>query len=118
MRKRDVAAVVERLAPNLRRLRLVAGLTQEQLAEVAAVDVSYVQRVERGVAVNVTIAVLGAFARALVVDVVRLLRPGKPQPRAPGRPRSTRRRKDGASTAGAAAHGTAAAPGGPRGNKR
>lgn len=91
-RTRDVLRVVERVAPNLRKLRLKAALTQEGLAEAAGIDATYVQRLERGVPANITIAVLGALARALDVDVAKLLRPAKPVERPIGRPPLRRRR--------------------------
>jgi transcriptional regulator with XRE-family HTH domain len=48
----------------VRRLRLRAGLTQENLAELAGLDHTYVQAVER-VRTNFTIEVLVALADAL-----------------------------------------------------
>lgn len=86
LRTRDVMAIVDRLAPNVRRLRIGAGLTQEQLAEAAGIDSSYVQRIERGASTNITIAIVGALARALDVDVLQLLRSTRPVARAVGRP--------------------------------
>ena len=90
-READVLCVVERLAPNVRRLRRAAGMTQEALCEAAGVDVSYIQRLERGVPANVTIAVLGSLARALEVDVAKLLRPARVAVRPNGRPPQSKR---------------------------
>lgn len=45
------------------------------------------QRIERGVAANVTITILGALARALAADVAALLRPTRTMTRNVGRPR-------------------------------
>ena len=91
LRANDVLSVVGRIAPNLRKLRLAATMTQEGLAEAAGIDTSYVQRLERGAPANITVAVLGALARALQVDVVKLLRPVKAAARPVGRPRTKRR---------------------------
>jgi DNA-binding XRE family transcriptional regulator len=60
-RTSDVLTVVERLAPNLRKLRRAAKMTQEGLAEAAGIDASYVQRIERGVPVNATVAVVARW---------------------------------------------------------
>jgi transcriptional regulator with XRE-family HTH domain len=91
LRERDIAIVVARLAPNVRKLRIAARLTQERLAEEAGIDVSYVQRLERGVPANVTIAIVGALARALGADVSKLLRATRPVIRNVGRPRAARK---------------------------
>ena len=91
LRQQDIALVVARLAPNVRKLRIAAGFTQESLAEQAGIDVSYVQRLERGVPANVTIAIIGALARALGVDVAKLLRVARPLVRNVGRPRAPRK---------------------------
>ncbi len=91
LREQDIAIVVARLSPNARKLRIAAGLTQERLAERAGIDASYAQRLERGAPVNVTIAIVGALARALDADVSKLLRVARPAVRSAGRPRAPRR---------------------------
>ena len=57
---------------NLRQLRVEHGLSQERLALAAAIDRSYVGRVERG-SENVTISTLEILANVLGVPVSRLL---------------------------------------------
>jgi transcriptional regulator with XRE-family HTH domain len=61
------------IAWNLRRLRVVAGLSQEALAVDANVDRSYVGRLERGT-VNVGVDVLERIADALGCKVGDLFR--------------------------------------------
>jgi transcriptional regulator with XRE-family HTH domain len=63
--------VRQRIGWNLRRLRVVKGLSQERLALEAEIDRSYVGRVERGTE-NVTVGALEAFAAVLEVDVSAL----------------------------------------------
>jgi transcriptional regulator with XRE-family HTH domain len=77
------------LGGNVQRLRLKRGLTQEHLAELAIVDLSYAQRVERG-EINVTLSGLANFADALGVQPGVLLRAGKPPVIKRGRPRTKR----------------------------
>jgi len=77
------------LVANLRRMRERAGLTQEQTAERAGVDVTYVQKLERKGA-NVTLKALVSIAVALGCGVGDLLAPSGPvAKRRPGRPRKT-----------------------------
>ena len=57
----DAQALVAR---NLRRLRLLLGLSQEALAVDAGIDRTYVSRLERGLE-NPTVAVLARIATAL-----------------------------------------------------
>ena len=76
---------------NLRRLRVVQGLSQERLALAAGIDRAYVGRVERG-SENVTISTLAAMAKALSVPVAELLTEpaegaAQPQPLPAGRRR-------------------------------
>ena len=61
-----------RVARNVRRLRVEAGLSQEALAVDAEIDRTYVSRVERGLE-NPTIAVLERIARAVGADVVEMI---------------------------------------------
>lgn len=57
---------------NVRLLRAQAGLTQEQLAFEACIDLTYVGGIERGVR-NPSVMVLARLARALKVEPGRLL---------------------------------------------
>lgn len=77
------------LGGNVQRLRLKRGWTQEYLAELAGLDLSYTQRVERG-EVNLTLSSLANFADALAVQPGVLLRVGKPPVIKRGRPKSKR----------------------------
>ena len=61
-----------RVAHNVRRLRVLAGLSQEAFAVDAGIDRTYVSRVERGLE-NPTVAVLARVAKALGVDIVALV---------------------------------------------
>ena len=82
-----VDTVLRDIAANVRRTRLRRVLTQEKLAELSAVDIRYLQRIERGSA-NMSVAVLIGLANALEVKLTALFRPGKPPPPPkPGRPR-------------------------------
>lgn len=76
---------------NVQRQRLKRGWTQEQLAELTGLDLSYTQRVERG-EVNVTLGSLANFADALGVLPGALLRAGKPPIIKRGRPKLKRER--------------------------
>lgn len=74
---------------NLRRIRVEAGISQEQLAVDAGVDRTYVGRVERGIE-NPTVANLEKLADALSVHISALFmkpKPGerRPKPLPPGR---------------------------------
>src|SRR6188768_2599755 len=86
------------LGGNVQRLRLKRGWTQEYLAELAGLDLSYTQRVERG-EINLTLSSLANFADALAVQPAVLLRAGKPPVIRRGRPKS---KHTGAARAGAA----------------
>lgn len=77
--------VMQRVAANVRRLRVQAGLTQEEFSEAAGVAASYVKAVESGRA-NTTLDYLVKLATALDVDAARLLRRSKPLARPSGRP--------------------------------
>ena len=59
----------ELVAWNLRRLRVGKGLAQDALAVDAAIDRTYVSRLERNKE-NPTVAVLERIARALDVEIV------------------------------------------------
>jgi transcriptional regulator with XRE-family HTH domain len=73
------------LGGNVQRLRRKKRLTQQALAELAGLDLSYTQRVERG-QVNVTLGTLVTFADAFGVAPGALLKPGKPPVVRRGRP--------------------------------
>lgn len=64
--------VVKLLGVNVRRLRLAADLTQEQLAAEAGMERSYVSDLERGTR-NPSVAALGRIAEALQVEPHLLL---------------------------------------------
>jgi transcriptional regulator with XRE-family HTH domain len=77
----------QRVAWNIRRIRVKQGLSQEQLATDSSVDTSYVSRLERGLE-NPTIGTLGRIAAALGVSTADLLaktRGAKPKPLPGGR---------------------------------
>ena len=61
------------LGTNLRRSRLAAGKTQEQLAEEIGVSTIYLQGLERGRGENPTLRVLALLANALDASVSELL---------------------------------------------
>jgi transcriptional regulator with XRE-family HTH domain len=61
------------VARNIRRLRVVRGLSQEMLAVDAGIDRTYVSRLERGLQ-NPTVAVLEKLARALSSNIEELFR--------------------------------------------
>jgi transcriptional regulator with XRE-family HTH domain len=65
------------VAWNLRRLRVAADVSQEQLAVDADVDRTYVGRIERGVE-NPTVSNLDKLAAALDVHISEFFR--KPRP--------------------------------------
>ncbi len=61
-----------RVAHNVRRLRVIAGLSQEALAVDAAIDRTYVSRLERGLE-NPTVGVLERVAKAVNADIVDIV---------------------------------------------
>lgn len=65
-------ALRERFADNVRRLRRQKGMTQEQLANAAGIDRTFVVRVEKG-HFSVTLETVGAFAKALGISPSLLL---------------------------------------------
>lgn len=67
-------AVIEVVARNVAELRRAAGLSQEELADRAEVDRTYVSQVERGLR-NLTISVLARISRALKTTPDKLLTP-------------------------------------------
>ncbi len=82
----DVGQYLGYIAANVRRLRTRAKLTQEQLAEAADVDLTYLQRVERGTG-NPSARILVQIALALDVAPGRLFAKAAAASRAVGRPR-------------------------------
>ena len=80
---------MNRVAWNLRRIRVRRKLSQEHLAVDAEINVSYISRLERGLE-NPTIKVLDRLAAALAVPTGELLakpRGKKPKPLPGGRHR-------------------------------
>ncbi len=73
------------LANNIRRLRRVKGLSQEELADICGIHRTYVGSVERSER-NVTLSSLELFANALGVSVVQLLTPVADDDRKPEKP--------------------------------
>jgi len=65
-------ALAERVGAELRRLRLDAGKTQEDLADEARMTTNYVSLVERG-ETNVTLAAATRIVRALSVKLSEVL---------------------------------------------
>lgn len=83
------------LAQNLRRYRLQAGLSQEQIAERMAVDRAYVSGLERGRR-NPTLSTLALAGQALGVSVAELLtEPPADTEATPKRVRAPRRKLSG-----------------------
>jgi transcriptional regulator with XRE-family HTH domain len=72
----------QRVAWNLRRLRVERGLSQERLAIDANVDPSYVSQIETQV-YNPTVGVLDKLARAMGVDLAELFAPIRKDAAAP-----------------------------------
>jgi transcriptional regulator with XRE-family HTH domain len=78
-----------RIAHNVRRLRVAAGLSQENFAVDAGLDRTYISRIERKLE-NPSVSALEKIARALGVDIVDVLADGpasrgKPPTLPPGR---------------------------------
>lgn len=81
------AEVIRYIGANVRRARLRSGLTQERLAELAGLDLRFVQRVERA-ETNLGVAALVALADALDVAPALLFRKAQLSPAQRGRPRN------------------------------
>ena len=64
---------MERLAENIRQVRLAQGMSQEALAEAAGFHRTFVSQIERQKN-NISIDNIERLARALGVDLVELLR--------------------------------------------
>lgn len=73
---RQGSGIISVLAENVRRRRLAAELSQEDLALEAGLDRTYISQVEREKR-NVTIEVLARLARALGTTADQLLIPQK-----------------------------------------
>ena len=71
-KKPDPRSARERVAANVRRLRLERSLSQEGMAELADFHRTYVSQLERCVT-NISIDGLERLAAALGVDVIDLL---------------------------------------------
>ena len=61
---------------NLKKIRLIKGLSQESLAEECGLHRTYVSSVERGER-NITVDNMERLARALDVDIRELLSPNE-----------------------------------------
>lgn len=61
------------LANNVRRLRKVVGLSQEELAFQCEIDRTYISKVERGVA-NPSLLILARIAEVLEVSIEELVK--------------------------------------------
>lgn len=73
------------IAANVRRHRTQRRLTQEQLAEAAGIDLTFLQRVESA-KTNLSVGVMVAIADALHVDPRLLMRAARLDPPRRGRP--------------------------------
>ena len=85
-----VKSVLESIAANVRRARLRRGLTQEEAAELADLDLRFFQRVEAA-KTNMTIGGLVRLSDGLDVPLASLLRPADMPARPRGRPKQRRR---------------------------
>jgi transcriptional regulator with XRE-family HTH domain len=86
MRAAGLDRLLRSIAANVRALRRERNMTQEQLAERAGMDLSYLQRIERA-ETNLTIDKLLAVADAFEVAPGLLLRAARLPPLRRGRPR-------------------------------
>jgi transcriptional regulator with XRE-family HTH domain len=83
--------VFDYIAANVLRARTQAGITQEKLAELADLDLRYLQRVERG-RTNRSVAVVVALADALGVPPGSLFKKAQLPEAQRGRPPARRSR--------------------------
>ena len=79
------AQVLEHIAANTVARRTSLGLTQQGLADIADLDLRFIQRVERA-QTNLSVTALVALAAALEVAPEALLRPARLPPPRVGRP--------------------------------
>ena len=77
---REETALLNRVSANFKRARARAKMTQQVVAYKAKIDLSYVQRVERG-AQNLTMRTLARLAFSVGVDPEELMRPCEAAPR-------------------------------------
>lgn len=70
----NVQGVRLRIGRRVRQLRLLRGMSQEKLAELAGNQYKHIGQIERG-EVNVGIDILASIAAGLSVDVSKLLEP-------------------------------------------
>lgn len=81
--------VLNSIGANVRRLRLLRGVTQQRLAEKADLDERFLQRIEHG-ETNIGIESLVALADALDVEPVDFFEPAQIAPATRGRPKKTK----------------------------
>lgn len=60
----DKNLILKEFGANLRKLRLIKGLTQEQLANELGVEISQISRIERGV-INTSVTTLYIISKIL-----------------------------------------------------
>ena len=83
----------EKVAVNIRRLRVARGVSQEAFAVDAGVDRTYMSRIERKME-NPTVTVLERIAAALGVEIAALFAdPGPEDGAPPSLPAGRKRRK-------------------------
>lgn len=82
-------ASLDFIAANVRRRRERKGVTQEELAERAGFDVRFFRFIEQG-RKDISVSTLVRLANVLGCDPGALLRPTRPVPRPPGRPKKKR----------------------------
>lgn len=87
--------VLERIGANVLARRSHLGLTQQGLADMADLDLRFIQRVERA-QTNLSVTALVALAAALAVAPEELLRPARLPPPRVGRPPAARRSRSAA----------------------
>ncbi len=71
--RKPLHPLLKHVGSRVRRLRARQGWSQEELADHAGLDRSYMSGIERGVR-NVSVLTLGKVARALGVPLTSLLR--------------------------------------------
>lgn len=64
--------LLKKFGKNLKKLRTVKNLTQEELSYLSDLDISQVGRIERG-EVNTSICVMQRIAKALKIDLKELV---------------------------------------------
>jgi transcriptional regulator with XRE-family HTH domain len=70
--------VRERVGLNLQAARRARSLSQEELAHLASIDLSYVSGIERGIR-NPSVLILSRLAQALKIDIEDLVRQRTPR---------------------------------------